>query len=198
MDASLQVNELIMQQNRALQIQEIVVRERKRLLAFIRKRIPSGTDAEDVLQDVFYDLVEATYVTKPIEQVVSWLFKVTRNKIIDLYRKRKSISFEDAFIGSDAEDEERLLIADILPDNMSDANTQMWQTAVMETISEALDELPEEQKEVFVMHELEDMSLKEIAALTNTNVKTLISRKRYAVMYLRDRLQILYNELINS
>ena len=177
-------------------IKEVVSKERSRLLDFIRRRIPTSIDAEDILQDVFYELVETYRLMKPVEQLASWLFHVARNKITDMYRKSKPDSLEEELLGPSKDEEEPLLLADLLDGQYVSADTAIWQEAVMDALSEALDELPEEQKEVFVLHELEDWSFKDIEAFTGVNTKTLISRKRYAVTYLRERLQYLYNDLL--
>lgn len=166
----------------------------KRLLGFIRQRVNSEADAEDVLQDVWYQLT-TTVDTEPIEQVGSWLFKVARNKITDRYRKKKTALLEDLLTGGDEDGE--LGFSDILLDKGNNPETAYLRSLFWKTLDEALQELPGEQRAVFVWHELEDMSFKEIAELTGEKVNTLISRKRYAVLYLRDRLQTLYNEIIN-
>jgi RNA polymerase sigma factor (sigma-70 family) len=166
----------------------------KRLLGFIRQRVNSEADAEDVLQDVWYQLT-TTVDTEPIEQVGSWLFKVARNKITDRYRKKKPASLEELL--TDEDEDGNLGFSDILLDNSNNPETAYLQSLFWKTLNEALQELPEEQRAVFVWNELGDMSFKEIAELTGEKVNTLISRKRYAVLYLRDRLQTLYNEIIN-
>jgi RNA polymerase sigma factor (sigma-70 family) len=195
MQGNSHITETISSNQQDQMIQQTVSKERSRLLSFIRKRIPSGADAEDILQDVFFELVESYRLTRPVEQLASWLFSVARNKITDLYRKQKPSSLEEEMLGSFSDDDEQLLLADILPANSRSADTAMWQEAVMDLLEEALEELPSEQKEVFMMHELEDLSFNEIAVITGVPLKTLISRKRYAVLYLRERLQRLYNDL---
>ncbi len=178
-------------------IAQIVSKEKGRLLNFIRQRTPNLEDAEDILQDVFYELVESYRLMKPVEQLASWLFTVARNKITDLYRKKKPDLLDDKVQVNDNEDEP-LLLADILHGNVISADDQMMNDLLMETIADLLDELPKEQRDAFVMHELEDKSMQQIADKMKTSVKTVISRKRYAVLYLRERLQSLYKQFIND
>jgi RNA polymerase sigma factor (sigma-70 family) len=185
-------------QNR--QIQETVSRERARLLQFIRKRIPRPEDAEDIAQDVFHELTEMYRLMKPIEQMTSWLFTVARNKITDRFRKKKPVLLEDVFSfkGGDS-DGEGYLIDELLPAaSVRPADAEMMRETIMEALVEALDELPEEQRNVFIQHELEDKSFKEIADATGVTVNTLLSRKRYAVLHLRMRLKNLYDDLLNN
>ncbi len=182
------------------QIQETVSRERARLLQFIRKRIPRPEDAEDIAQDVFHELTEMYRLMKPIEQMTSWLFTVARNKITDRFRKKKPVLLEDVFSfkGGDS-DGEGYLIDELLPAaNVLPADAEMMRETIMDALMEALDELPLEQREVFIEHELEDKSFKEIAEKTGVTINTLLSRKRYAVLHLRGRLKNLYNDLLNG
>lgn len=182
------------------QIQETVSRERARLLQFIRKRIPRPEDAEDIAQDVFHELTEMYRLMKPIEQMTSWLFTVARNKITDRFRKKKPALLEDVFSfkGGDS-DGEGYLIDELLPAaNVLPADAEMMRETIMEALMEALEELPSEQREVFIEHELEDKSFKEIAEKTGVTINTLLSRKRYAVLHLRGRLKNLYNDLLNG
>lgn len=185
-------------QNR--QIQETVRRERQRLLAFIRQRIPRQDDAEDILQDVFYEFTEMYRLMKPVEQIASWLFTVARNKITDRYRKKKPLLLEDVFSFNRGDgDDEPYLIDELLPAaNVHSADVEMMRDTIMEALTEALEELPAEQRDVFIWHELEDKSFKEIAAETGVTVNTLLSRKRYAVLFLRGRLKSLYDDLVNN
>lgn len=178
-------------------IEQIVRKEKKRLLNFIRQRTPTVEDAEDILQDVFYELVESYRLMKPVEQLASWMFTVARNKITDLYRKKKPDSFEDTMHVGD-ENDEPLLLSDILKANTTSADDKMMNDLIMEVVAEALDELPKEQRDAFVMHELEDKSMQQIADEMNTSVKTVISRKRYAVLYMRERLKTVYEQFIND
>ena len=177
------------------QIGLTVQQERRRLLNFIRKRIPDEADAEDILQDVFYQFTES-FMIEPIEQVSAWLFRAARNRIIDLFRKKKSIPFSRAFKASD-EEEDSMSIHDLLPDPADGPEAIYARKIIINELMEALDELPAEQRSAFVMNELEDKSFKEMAEITGEGVNTLISRKRYAVVYLRERLKELYTDFIN-
>jgi RNA polymerase sigma factor (sigma-70 family) len=174
---------------------QVVEKERRRLLEFIRRRVPTQEDAEDVLQDVFYELVNTYRLMKPVEQMASWLFTVARNKITDRYRKKKPDSLEEHFAIRAGDDGDRLDISDFLPGKLNSPETEMMREAITQGLLQALDELPKEQRDVFVMHEIEDKSFQEIAEITGANTNTLLSRKRYAVLYLRERLQNLYNDL---
>ena len=180
-------------------IQETVKRERRRLLAFIRQRIPRPDDAEDILQDVFYEFTEMARLMKPVEQIASWLFTVARNKITDRYRKKKPLLLEDVFVFRSGDgDDDGYLLDDLLPAaDVRSADAEMMRDTIMEALTDALEELPTEQREVFIWHELEDKSFKEIAEMTGAPVNTLLSRKRYAVLHLRERLKELYAELSN-
>ena len=162
-------------------IAEVVTREQSRLRQFIRRRVPDPRDAEDVLQDVFIKLVEANRLLMPIEHVTGWLFRVARNRIIDLFRTSRS--------------DEPLDLDDLLPSLDAGPDAEYVRGVLLDELDLALDELPEEQREVFVAHEFEGKSFKEIAAETGVNVNTLLSRKRYAVLHLRERLRDLYDEL---
>jgi len=175
-------------------ISSVISQFGKRLFGFIRQRVNNEADAEDILQDVWYQLT-ATVDSEPIEQVSSWLFKVARNKIIDNYRKKKPESLEDALTFEN--DDGEINFREILMDKSKNPETEYLRNIFWETMDKALDELPEEQRNVFVWNELEDVSFKEIAKRTGEQVNTLISRKRYAVLHLRERLQTLYNEIIN-
>jgi RNA polymerase sigma factor (sigma-70 family) len=174
-------------------ISEVVKREGSRLRNFIRRRVPDPFDAEDILQDVFYKLVEANRLLMPIEHVTGWLFRVARNRITDLFRKKKPQSFADAK-GED-ESGELLQIEDLLPSPEAGPEAAYVRNMLLEELELALEELPDEQREVFVGHELEGRSFKEMAEETGVSVNTLLSRKRYAVLRLRERLQSIYDEL---
>ena len=173
-------------------ISEVVVRERARLRNFIRRRVADPSDVEDILQDVFYRLVEANRLLMPIEHVTGWLFRVARNRITDLFRKKKPASFADAAV--EGEEGELLEIEDLLPSPDAGPEELYLRHVLLEELELALDELPDEQREVFLAHELEGRSFKEMAAETGLKVNTLLSRKRYAVLYLRERLRDLYEE----
>lgn len=181
------------------QIRNAVQSERSRLLDFIRRRVPTDEEAEDIVQDVFYDLIEAYRIMKPIEKLTAWLFSVARNKITDRYRKKSTRSLEETArsIGYD-EEKETYLLADLLAGQAVSAEDEMMREVILDALAEALDELPPEQKDVFVWHELEDRSFREITTMTGISQNTLLSRKRYAVLYLRERLQFLYDELFDA
>src|SRR6059036_2078776 len=173
-------------------ISEVVERERSRLFNFIRRRVPDRRDAEDILQDVFYELVEANRLLMPIEHVTGWLFRVARNRITDLFRKKTPESFSDAAVAD--EEDELLQLEDLLPSPDAGPEALYARNVLLDELELAVDELPEEQREVFVAHELEGRSFKEMAAETGVIVNTLLSRKRYAVLHLRERLQSIYDE----
>jgi RNA polymerase sigma factor (sigma-70 family) len=173
-------------------ISEVVKREQSRLRNFIRRRVPDPRDAEDILQDVFYELVEANRLLMPIEHVTGWLFRVARNRITDLLRKKKPESFSDSAVAD--EYGEMLRLEDLLPSADAGPEALYLRSVLLDALELAVDELPEEQREVFVAHELEGRSFKEMAAGTGVSVNTLLSRKRYAVLHLRERLQSIYDE----
>ena len=177
-------------------ISEVVKREQSRLRNFIRRRVPDPRDAEDILQDVFYKLVEANRLLMPIEHVTGWLFRVARNRITDLFRKKKPESFSDTAVSD--EDDEPLRVEDLLPSPDAGPEALYARNVLLDELELAVDELPEEQREVFVAHELEGRSFKEMAAETGVSVNTLLSRKRYAVRHLRERLQSTYDELTKA
>src|SRR5438034_6136735 len=174
------------------QISEVVRREQSRLRSFIRRRVPDPRDAEDILQDVFYELVEANRLLMPIEHITGWLFRVARNRITDLFRKKKPDSFSDAAVAD--EDGELLRIEDLLPSPDAGPEALYFRNVLLDELEFALGELPAEQREVFVAHELDGHSFKEMAAETGVSVNTLLSRKRYAMLHLRERLQSVYDE----
>jgi RNA polymerase sigma factor (sigma-70 family) len=178
------------------QISEVVKREQPRLRSFIRRRVPDPRDAEDILQEVFYELVEANRLLMPIEHVTGWLFRVARNRITDLFRKKKPESFSDAAVAND--DEELLRLEDLLPSPDAGPEAVYTRNVLLDEMEFALDELPDEQREVFIGHELEGRSFKEMAAETGVSVNTLLSRKRYAVLHLRERLQSIYDEFTKT
>ena len=173
-------------------ISEAIARDEPRLRNFIRRRVPDPRDAEDILQEVFYELVEANRLLMPIEHVTGWLFRVARNRITDLFRKKRPESFSDTAVAD--EDGEVLQIEDFLPSPDAGPEALYLRNLLLEELELAVDELPEEQREVFVAHELEGRSFKEMAAETGVSVNTLLSRKRYAVLHLRERLQSIYDE----
>jgi RNA polymerase sigma factor (sigma-70 family) len=177
-------------------ISEVVKREQSRLLSFIRRRVPDPSDAEDIVQEVFYELVEANRLLMPIDHVTGWLFRVARNRITDLFRKKKAETFSQAVVEDDGGD--LLRIEDLLPSPDAGPEALYARNLLLDELEFALDELPEEQREVFVAHELEGRSFKELSAESGVNVNTLLSRKRYAVLHLRERLQIIHDEFMRK
>jgi RNA polymerase sigma factor (sigma-70 family) len=177
-------------------ISDVVTREQSRLRNFIRRRVPDSRDAEDILQEVFYELVEANRLLMPIGHVTGWLFRVARNRITDLFRKKKPEAFSDATV----EDEggELLQIEDLLPSPDAGPDALYARNLLLDELELALEELPPDQRDVFIAHELEGQSFKEIAAETGVSVNTLLSRKHYAVLHLRERLQNVYNEFMKK
>lgn len=164
-------------------ISEVIAREQSRLRNFIRRRVPDPRDAEDILQDVFFELVEANRLLMPIQHVTGWLFRVARNRIVDLFRQTKP---------------ENLAVDDLLPSPDAGPEEMYARGVLLEELVSALDELPKEQRDVFVAHEFEGRSFKEMAAASSVSINTLLARKRYAVLHLRKRLQRVYDELIKG
>jgi RNA polymerase sigma factor (sigma-70 family) len=177
-------------------ISETVKREQSRLQNFIRRRVPDPRDAEDILQDVFYELVEANRLLMPIEHLTGWLFRVARNRITDLFRKKKPESFSENAI--EYEDDELLYLDDVLPSPDAGPEALYLRNVLLDEMELALEELPAEQRDVFVAHELEGRSFKEMAASSGVSVNTLLARKRYAVLHLRERLQTVHDEFTKA
>ena len=177
-------------------IAEVVEREQSRLLNFIRRRVPDPLDAEDILQDVFYRLVEANRLLMPIDHVTGWLFRVARNRITDLFRRKRPDSLSDRAYGD--EDDDLRQLEDLLPSPDAGPEALYARNVLLDELATAVDELPADQRAVFIAHELEGRSFKEIAGETGVNVNTLLARKRYAVLRLRQRLQGIYDELTQS
>jgi RNA polymerase sigma factor (sigma-70 family) len=175
---------------------EVVEREQSRLRSFIRRRVPDRRDAEDILQDVFSELVEANRLLMPIGHVTGWLFRVARNRITDLFRKKSPERFADA--SAMDEDEGLVQLEELLPSPDAGPEALYARNVLIDELEAAVDELPEEQRAVFVAHELEGRSFKEMAAETGVSVNTLLSRKRYAVLHLRERLHHIYDELTKA
>jgi RNA polymerase sigma factor (sigma-70 family) len=173
-------------------ISEIMAEEGARLRNFIRRRVPDPDDAEDIAQEVFYELVEANHLLMPIEHVTGWLYRVARNRITDLFRKKKPESFSDVAVENKAG--ELLGIEEMLPSPDAGPEALYVRNVLLDELELALDELPEEQRDVFVAHEIEGRSFKEMSAETGVSVNTLLSRKRYAVLHLRERLRNIYSE----
>jgi RNA polymerase sigma factor (sigma-70 family) len=191
MTPALSTGEMADEQDR--RISETVAREQARLRNFIRRRVPDRSDAEDILQDVFSEFVEAYRLMKPIEQAGAWLFRVARNRIIDSFRKKKPEALADQTMQS--AEGESLRLEDLLPSPEAGPEMAYARTILLEEFEDALDELPREQREIFIAHEIEGRSFKELAAETGFSVNTLLSRKHYAVMYLRERLRDIYDEI---
>jgi RNA polymerase sigma factor (sigma-70 family) len=175
-------------------ISEAISRDEPRLRNFIRRRVADQSEAEDILQEVFYELVEAYRMMKPVEQVTAWLFRVARNRIIDLFRRksREGVRADSAGL---SEEGEVLLWEELLPSPDAGPEAAYARSLLLEQLDDALDELPEEQREVFIAHELMGYSFKEISERSGVSVNTLLSRKHYAVLHLRDRLRAVYDQL---
>ena len=173
-------------------IADVIKREQLRLRNFIRKRVADPRDVEDILQDVFYKLVEANRLLMPIDHVAGWLFRVARNRIIDLFRKAKTESFGDSFVDDEGQE---LRFEELLPSPDAGPDAHYARKALLDELGSAIGELPKDQRDVFVAHELEGRSFEEIAGETGVSINTLLSRKRYAVLRLRQRLQSIYEEL---
>jgi RNA polymerase sigma factor (sigma-70 family) len=188
MDTTLTVNALMAEQDK--RITETISRERGRLRNFIRRRVPDANEAEDILQDVFFEYVENYRLPEPIEQVGAWLFRVARNRIIDRFRKKREVQLPDA--GGD--DDEGNWLEEVLPSPEAGPEAAYARGVLMDELYAALDELPKEQRDVFVAHEVEGRSFKDMAAESGASVNTLLARKRYAVLHLRARLQSIYDE----
>jgi RNA polymerase sigma factor (sigma-70 family) len=176
----------IIEQNRL--ISDAMERDQPRLRSFIRKHIADSNEAEDILQDVFYELIEAYRMMKPVEHVTAWLFRVARNRMVDLFRRKKPNSLNTPVSAETDAD----TLEDLLPSSDAGPEAAYARSLLLEALEEALEELPEAQREVFVAHELMGQSFKDISAETGLSVNTLLSRKRYAVLYLRQRLQSIY------
>jgi RNA polymerase sigma factor (sigma-70 family) len=189
MDATLTPDALMAEQDK--RITETLLRERGRLRNFIRRRVPDVNEAEDILQDVFFEYVEAYRLPEPIEQVGAWLFRVARNRIIDRFRKKREVQLPDA---PDGEDDAHWL-EEVLPSPEAGPEAAYARGVLLEELTAALGELPQEQRDVFIAHELDGRSFKELAEESGASLNTLLARKRYAVLHLRKRLQAIYDEL---
>lgn len=176
-------------------VEEAVEKESNRLLNFIRSRVSNQDDAEDILQDVFIQLWQGYQTIESIEKVTAWMFRVARNKIVDLYRKKKPDNFSAIERPGQSDDAEPMLLSEILQDNEGDPDDMYTRELIWESIEEVLGELPKAQRDVFVWHELEGLSFKDMEERTGDSINTLLSRKRYAIQYLRKRLIKLYEEI---
>jgi RNA polymerase sigma factor (sigma-70 family) len=178
-------------------ISEVIAREQSRLRQFIRKRVADDSDAEDIFQEVFYELIDTYRLMKPVEQVGAWLFRVARNRIIDLFRSKRP-----AVLGNDSvpatEDGEARQWEELLPSPDAGPEAAYARGVLLDELDAALEDLPREQRDVFVAHEIEGRSFKELSEETGISVNTLLSRKRYAVLHLRRRLQAIYQEFVKN
>lgn len=177
-------------------ISEVVSKQGARLRNFIRRRVPNDEDAEDLLQEVFYELVEANRLLMPIEYVTGWLFQVARNRITDLFRKKKPENYSDAAVAD--ENGELLSIEDLLPSADAGPEAAYLRNEMLEELELALAELPEEQRLVFMAHEIHGRSFKDLSQESGVSINTLLSRKRYAVLNLRERLQSIHDEFFRK
>lgn len=194
MNVTLSGPSVISEQDR--QISAAVRREGGRLRRFIRRRVLDAAEADDIVQEVLYELVSAYRLLQPIEQVGAWLLRVARNRIIDRFRRRRS----ESRIGGPAEaaEGEEGVLEELLPEIDSAPEGEAMRQLLLEQIEEALDELPREQREVFIAHELEGASFRELAERWGVNINTLLARKRYAIAALRERLQAAYDEWLED
>jgi len=194
MNAALSIEAMTREQDR--RISAAVEKEQSRLRNFIRRRVPDPGEAEDILQDVLYELVEAYRLLNPIEQVGAWLFRVARNRITDRFRKKKAMLVSD--LAQVEEDGEMSSLEELLPSPDAGPEAAYARSLLLEELEDALEELPNEQREVFIAHEFEGCSFKELAAKSGVSVNTLLSRKHYAVLYLRERLREIYDDLMEG
>ena len=177
-------------------IADVVTREQSRLRSFIRRRVPDPRDVEDVLQDVFFRLVEANRMLMPIDHVTAWLFRVARNRIIDLFRKSGPERFPETSV--EGEEGEMLGLEDLLPSREAGPDAAYARSVLLLELERAIAALPKDQRDVFVAHELEGRSFRELSAETGVGINTLLSRKRYAILHLRARLQSIHDDLLHS
>jgi RNA polymerase sigma factor (sigma-70 family) len=178
-------------------ISDEIAREGPRLRNFVRRRVADSADAEDILQDVFVELVESYRLPQQVEQVGAWLFRVARNRITDFFRKKRPDALADVS-GNDAPEGDDIAIEDLLPSDEAGPEAAYARDVLLEELDAALNELPPEQREAFVAHEIEGLSFKELATRTGVSMNTLLSRKRYAVLHLRERLQAIYDEFTET
>jgi RNA polymerase sigma factor (sigma-70 family) len=196
MDKAASTNWIMAEQDERLT--ETIGREQGRLRNFIRRRVVDESDAEDILQDVFYELIEAYRLMKPIEQVGAWLYRVARNRIIDGFRKKKPEPFSAKPDPETGDEDSSLSLEELLPSPDAGPEATYARSILLEELDEALDELPEEQRDVFVAHEIEGISFKELSAETGVGINTLLSRKHHAVLHLRRRLQSIYEAYLSQ
>ena len=179
-------------------LNEVVTREQGRLLGFIRKRVGNEEDARDILQDVLYQLTAGFDDIRSASSITSWLFTVSRNRITDYFRKSKPERLSDKMVINANAYDTPLMLEDILPALTRSPEDEYMRSVIWETIEQCLEQLPEEQRDVFIMNEFEDLSFKEISKITGEGINTLLSRKRYAVIYLREHLSELYKQIKNQ
>jgi RNA polymerase sigma factor (sigma-70 family) len=172
-------------------LSQAIERDQPRLRSFIRNHVADTSEAEDILQDVFYELLQTYRLMRPVEHVTAWLFRVARNRMIDLFRRKKPDSLNQSVA---AEEEDQLLLEDLLPSSEAGPAADYDRSLLLDALEEALEELPQAQREVFIAHEIDGISFKQLAAETGLSVNTLISRKHYAVLHLRRRLQSIYDD----
>ncbi|MBI1184014.1 sigma-70 family RNA polymerase sigma factor [bacterium] len=196
MDIAADINALSIAKQR--QINQTLEQQRNRLLNYIKKQVTNADDAEDILQDVFYQFAESSFLLKPIEQVSAWLYTVARNRITDLFRKRKNVAQSDLLPQTESEDEAFSdFFASIMLDDSNPEN-EMSRQLILDELALALDELPAKQREAFMRHELDGVNFNSMALESGETANTWISRKHYAVKHLRNRLQSIYNELLTD
>jgi RNA polymerase sigma factor (sigma-70 family) len=188
MDTTLTANALMAEQDK--RITETISQERGRLRNFIRRRVPDANEAEDILQDVFFEYVEAYRLPEPIEQVGAWLYRVARNRIIDRFRKKREVALPEM----PGDDDDGHWLEEVLPSADAGPEAAYARSVLLEELYAALEELPKEQRDVFIAHELDGRSFKELAVEKGVAMNTLLARKRYAVLHLRARLQTIYDE----
>lgn len=186
------------QQTMEQSVQEVFKKEGDKLFRFIRSRVPTEEDAEDIFQEVFYQLADAYVLAKEIRNGGAWIFRVARNKIIDFFRKHKTARIEDFNHRFGNDDGDEISLYDIIPSSDRGPEFELMRGIVTDTIQETLDQLPANQREVFEMHEFEGVSFKEMAEITGENENTLITRKRYAILKLRENLKSIYDEMFND
>ncbi len=177
-------------------ISQAMERDRPRLRSFIRRHVADNGDAEDILQDVFYELLEAYRMTKPIEHVTAWLFRVARNRIIDLFRRKRSDSLSEPVVVH--EDGDLLVLEDLLPSADASPEDAYTRNLLLDALEDAIEDLPALQREVFIAHEIDGVSFRQLSEETGVSVNTLLSRKHYAVLHLRRRLQSIYEDIANK
>lgn len=179
-------------------IRDVIQQNGKKLFDFIRNRVREPEDAEDIFQDVLFELTTAYRMMQPIEKIAAWMYRVARNKITDQYRKKRPDLLEDQLIFRSQDDDDQLFLQDLIRSSSLSPDREFDQALIWDAVEQALEELPAEQREVFIKHELEGITFNEMVETTGLSLNTLLSRKRYAILHLRERLKGLYDEIINS